>query len=56
MDEEAYQRTRGDLQARAESRAVWNGVEFLEGAEGAAIDPLQSDDVKVIKRAVLKLK
>lgn len=56
MDEEAHERMRGDLLAKTETRRVWNGVEFLEGAEGAAIDPLQSNDVKLIKRAVLKLK
>lgn len=56
MDGDLHARTAADLQPRSESRPVWNGVQFLEGADGAAHDPLKSDDVKVIKRAVLKLK
>lgn len=31
-------------------------MEFTEGADGEALDPLRSDDVKVVKRAVAKLK
>ena len=56
LDEDLHSRTVGDLLPRSESRPIWNGVEFLEGADGAAFDPLQSDDVKVLKRAVLKMK
>lgn len=56
MDEDAHKRTIGDLQAKPDRRAVWNGVEFLEGQDGASIDPLQTDDVKLVKRAVIKLK
>lgn len=56
LDEDLHTRTVGDLKSRSESRPVWNGVEFLEGADGAAFDPLQSDDDKILKRAVLKAK
>lgn len=40
MNQDAHARTIEDLQSRPDRRAVWNGVEFLEGQDGAKIDPL----------------
>jgi hypothetical protein len=54
LDEDLHARTVGDLLPRKDP--TWDSVAFLEGADGAALDPLQSDDVKVVKRAILKIK
>ena len=55
MDEALHEQTLGDLKQKGESHAVWNGVDFIEGAEGAAFDPLRTDDIKLLKKEVQKL-